>query len=111
MFFKNTIKALSMANGQRGLAPEIDILNPYNDSVLSTVSLANAEQVADTFEVAKEAQKEWAKSTPETRSEVMKNAATYLRENRDELIHVMSQETGGTLIKSNVELDLTLRGS
>ena len=38
----------------------------------------------------------------------MKKAATYLRENRDELIHVMSQETGGTLIKSNIELDLTL---
>ena len=65
---------------------KVDILNPFNDSVLSTVSLANAEQVADTFEVAKEAQKEWAKSTPETRREVMKKAATYLRENRDELI-------------------------
>ena len=46
----------------RGLEPrKVDILNPFNDSVLSTVSLANAEQVADTFEVAKEAQKEWAK--------------------------------------------------
>lgn len=101
----------SFINGEwtEGLSTrKVDILNPYNDSVLSTVSLANAEQVADTFEVAKEAQKEWAKSTPETRSEVMKKAAIYLRENRDELIHVMSQETGGTLIKSNVELDLTL---
>ena len=64
--------------------------------------------MAGTFEIAKEAQKEWAKSTPETRREVMKKAATYLRENRDELIGIMSQETGGTLLKSNVELDLTL---
>ena len=38
----------------------------------------------------------------------MKKAATYLKENRDELIGIMSQETGGTLLKSNVELDLTL---
>ena len=57
--------------------------------------LANAKKWLTTFEIAKN-QKEWVKSTPERIREVMKKAATYLRENRDELIHVMSQKTGGT---------------
>ena len=52
----------SFINGEwtKGLSTrKVNIVNPYNDSVLSTVLLANAEQVADAFESANAAQKEW----------------------------------------------------
>lgn len=35
-----------------------DILDPYDDSVITTVSLATEEQLTETFKIAQKAQKE-----------------------------------------------------
>lgn len=85
-----------------------DILNPYDRSVVASVRLATKEQLEKTFEIAKQAQKEWAKSTVEQRREVLHKAAQYLNENREEIVNTIVRETGGTLLKANVEHHLTL---
>jgi aldehyde dehydrogenase (NAD+) len=85
-----------------------DILNPYDRSVVASVRLATQEQLEETFEIAKQAQKEWAKSTVEERREVLHRAANYLNENREEIVNTIVRETGGTLLKANVEHHLTL---
>jgi aldehyde dehydrogenase (NAD+) len=85
-----------------------DILNPYDRSVVASVRLATKEQLEETFEIAKQAQKKWAKSTVEERREVLHKAAHYLNENREEIVNTIVRETGGTLLKSNVEHHLTL---
>ncbi|MDT8860748.1 aldehyde dehydrogenase family protein [Alkalihalobacillus sp. MEB130] len=85
-----------------------DITNPFDDSLIMQVPLATKGQVVEAFEVAKEAQKAWGKSTVEERREVLHNAAEYLKENREEIVNVISRETGGTILKANVELHLTL---
>lgn len=85
-----------------------DILNPYNLSVVASVRLATKEQLEETFEIAKQAQKSWAKSTVVERREVLHKAAQYLNENREEIVNTIVRETGGTLLKANVEHHLTL---
>ncbi|MEH7491796.1 aldehyde dehydrogenase family protein [Neobacillus niacini] len=85
-----------------------DILNPYDRSVVASVRLATKEQLEETFEIAKEAQKAWSKSTVEERREVLHKAAHYLNENREEIVNTIVRETGGTLLKANVEHHLTL---
>jgi aldehyde dehydrogenase (NAD+) len=85
-----------------------DILNPYDRSVVASVRLATKEQLDEAFEIAKEAQKAWAKSTVEERREVLHKAAQYLIENREEIVNTIVRETGGTLLKANVEHHLTL---
>ncbi|MDQ0971882.1 aldehyde dehydrogenase (NAD+) [Neobacillus niacini] len=85
-----------------------DILNPYDRSVVASVRLATKEQLEETFEIAKQAQKEWAKATVEERREVLHKAAHYLNENREEIVNTIVRETGGTLLKANVEHHLTL---
>ncbi len=85
-----------------------DILNPYDNSVITSVRLATAKQLHQAFEVAKEAQKEWAKSSVEERREVLRKAAEYLQTNREAIIDVIVRETGGTVLKANVELHLTI---
>jgi aldehyde dehydrogenase (NAD+) len=84
------------------------ILNPYDRSVVASVRLATKEQLGETFEIAKQAQKAWAKSTVEERREVLHKAAQYLNENREEIVNTIVRETGGTLLKANVEHHLTL---
>lgn len=85
-----------------------EIINPFDESVITTVQLASRKQVHDAFEVAHEAQKEWGKTSAEERKEVLRRAGQFLREHRDEIVNMIVQETGGTLLKANVELQLTL---
>lgn len=85
-----------------------NIVNPYDGSVLTTVRLATIEQVRETFEIAKEAQKSWAKSTAGERKEVIERAIQYLNKHRDEIVSIVSQETGGSILKANVELHLAI---
>ncbi|WP_438823924.1 aldehyde dehydrogenase family protein [Bacillus sp. JJ1566] len=85
-----------------------DILNPFDRSVITTVKLASKGQVEETFEIAKNAQKEWAKSTVEQRREVLQKATDFLKNNRDEIVEILNLETGGSILKCNVEHHLAL---
>lgn len=83
-------------------------LNPYDGTVIQTIRLATSQQLEQAFLNAKEAQKEWGKTFSEEREEVLRKAAEFFKKNRDEIIKVISRETGGSFIKANVELDLTV---
>ncbi|WP_462409744.1 aldehyde dehydrogenase family protein [Neobacillus sp. Marseille-QA0830] len=85
-----------------------DILNPYDRSVVASVRLATKEQLEETFLIAKKAQKEWAKSTVEERRAVLQKAAEYLTANREEIVDTIVRETGGTILKGNVEHHLAM---
>jgi aldehyde dehydrogenase (NAD+) len=85
-----------------------DILNPYDDSVIASVRLASKEQLEEAFKMAQAAQKQWAKSTVEERREVLQKALDYLTGNREEIVQTIGRETGGTVLKSNIELHLTI---
>ncbi len=101
----------SFINGEwvEGLSGRIyDILRPYDNSVITTVKLATANQLKESFKVAKEAQKKWAKTTVEERREVLRKALEYLNANQEEIIHIIASETGGNLIKSTVEFQITV---
>ncbi|OMP66013.1 aldehyde dehydrogenase family protein [Domibacillus epiphyticus] len=83
-------------------------LNPYDNSVIAEVKIASKKQMEDAFQTAAAAQKEWAKSSVEERKKVIEKAAEYLKENREEIVQLVSRETGGTILKGNVELHLAL---
>ncbi|GAB7386476.1 aldehyde dehydrogenase family protein [Bacillaceae bacterium] len=85
-----------------------DIVNPYDNSVITTVRLATTQQVNEAFEAAKKAQKEWARTSAAERKEVLRKAAEYLKNNREAIVDVIVRETGGTILKANVEVHLTL---
>lgn len=86
-----------------------EIVNPYDRSIITTVKLATKEQVAQAFEIAKEAQKEWAKSTVKERRAVLEKAKEFLINKKDEIVETLIHETGGTALKCNVEHHLTLQ--
>ncbi|GAD15396.1 aldehyde dehydrogenase family protein [Geobacillus thermoleovorans] len=85
-----------------------DILNPYDRSVVASVPLATVEQLHRAFEAASEAQKEWGRSSAAQRKEVLHKAMAYLQANREEIVDLIVRETGGTLLKANVEFHLAL---
>lgn len=83
-------------------------INPYDDSTLVTFKLATREQLEDAFETASKAQESWAKSTAEERKAVIRDTADYLKQNHDEIVNMIVKESGGTILKANIEIGLTL---
>ncbi|CAH0345368.1 MULTISPECIES: aldehyde dehydrogenase family protein [unclassified Bacillus (in: firmicutes)] len=101
----------SFINGEwtEGLSERTyDILNPYDNSVINTVRLATTKQLEETFETAKQAQKQWAKSSAEERKAVLRKAADYLKDNREAIVDVVVRETGGTIIKGHTEVQVSI---
>ncbi|MDY0394557.1 aldehyde dehydrogenase family protein [Virgibacillus halophilus] len=85
-----------------------DILNPYDDSVITTVNIASLDQLKKAYSVAERCQKDWAQSSIEQRREMFRKAAEFLQNNKEEIIQIISKETGGTLLKAELELNLTI---
>ncbi|MEQ6355521.1 aldehyde dehydrogenase family protein [Lysinibacillus sp. M3] len=86
-----------------GSARTYSIKDPYDQSIITSVELANIEQIKDAYQKAKAAQKEWAKSTPEQRREVLTKALHYLEKNKEYILELITRETGGTLLKAQIE--------
>ncbi|MDV2581145.1 aldehyde dehydrogenase family protein [Alkalibacillus haloalkaliphilus] len=82
--------------------------NPYDQSVINTIPLATKQQLEDAYVKAKQAQKDWAQSTPEERKSILEKVSSYLDQHRDEIVQIIARETGGSLIKASVEVDLTI---
>ncbi|WP_085993466.1 aldehyde dehydrogenase family protein [Oceanobacillus senegalensis] len=85
-----------------------DIVNPYDHSVITTVGLASLKQLKDAYKTAEERQKEWAHTSVNERRGIFQKVAEFLQNNRDEIIPIVSRETGGTLLKAELELNLTI---
>lgn len=85
-----------------------NVLNPYDRSTLATVRLATKEQLEQAFVVAEEAQKLWAKSSVDERRNVLEKAIEYFKDNKDEIVQTLVRDTGGSVLKCNVEHHLAL---
>ncbi|GAA0456688.1 aldehyde dehydrogenase family protein [Alkalibacillus silvisoli] len=83
-------------------------VNPYDQSTVNTIPLATRQQLEEAYLAAKKAQEKWAVSSAEQRKEVLRKVNSYLDGHRDEIIQIIARETGGSLIKANVEVDLTI---
>lgn len=107
--FKDLNKSFINGEWVEGLSTRrYDILNPYDNSVISNVSLATVKQLEETFEIAKQAQKDWGKTSSDTRRQVMVKVGEFLENHREEIIEMIARETGGSLIKATVEFQLTM---
>ncbi|AEH48855.1 aldehyde dehydrogenase family protein [Parageobacillus thermoglucosidasius] len=89
-------------------ANSYDILNPYDDSVITTVKLATKEQTQKAFEAAYQAQKKWAKTPVEERKAIIRKALEYFKENKEAILEALAVETGSTYVKAEIEYQSTL---
>ncbi|GIO20442.1 putative aldehyde dehydrogenase AldY [Oceanobacillus oncorhynchi subsp. incaldanensis] len=82
---------------------DFEIKDPYDGSVVSNVQLADKGQIQEAFQLAKEAQKEWKKTSADERRDILTKALNYLKENKEDIIQLIIRETGGTALKAEVE--------
>ncbi|TSI09298.1 aldehyde dehydrogenase family protein [Lysinibacillus sp. BW-2-10] len=82
-------------------------LNPYDHSVIATISIATKAQLEEAYQAAKAAKDEWAANT-QLRQDVLKNFIQYLQDQQEAIINTLVLETGSSVLKSQVELQLTI---
>ncbi|RHW36740.1 aldehyde dehydrogenase family protein [Lysinibacillus yapensis] len=84
-----------------------DDLNPFDASPIASIRIASKAQLQDAFKAAKEAKAEWAANT-KLREDVLKNFIQYLQDHKEAIVQTLVLETGSSVLKSNIELHLTL---
>ena len=82
--------------------------NPFDDSVLATIRQASRADVDEAYAIAAASQPAWAAKTPAERAAVLTAAADYLEAHREEISELLSFESGSTVAKAAVELQLAI---
>ncbi|MBP1971703.1 aldehyde dehydrogenase (NAD+) [Virgibacillus natechei] len=84
------------------------IEDPFDNSEFAKVVLASKEDVDEAYNSAKRAQKKWAITSKEEKVDVLERAIRIMEENKKEIVDIIAREAGGTVLKGNLEVQLTL---
>jgi len=71
-----------------------ETINPFDQSVISLVSIASEEQINQAVADAKKASESWRKVAPKERARVLLETARILRSQNDELAKIETTDTG-----------------
>ncbi|WP_311315660.1 aldehyde dehydrogenase family protein [Neobacillus niacini] len=83
--------------------------NPYTNELIIRMSLANKMDINQAFIVADRVQKEWNRTSPERKRDVLLAAIRLFEERKDELVNLLIEESGSTRQKANLEVDMAVR--
>lgn len=83
--------------------------NPYTNEEYVSFQAASMDDVNEAFESAEKAQKDWAKTNPFEKHEIMRKAADLLEEREEEIIDILIKDSGSSLAKAKQELGITVQ--
>ncbi len=81
------------------------VLNPATEETIAEIPVATDSQIAEAFQVARKAQRSWARLTGVERGNVLRRWADLLEQNRDHITRVISQEVGKPIMEARGEFD------
>ncbi|MFJ4027530.1 NAD-dependent succinate-semialdehyde dehydrogenase [Paenarthrobacter sp. NPDC089989] len=81
-----------------------DVVNPATEEVIATVADGGPEDAQRAIETAGRVQKEWAKTSPRERSEILRRAYDIVMARQDELALIMTTEMGKPLAEAKGEV-------
>jgi lactaldehyde dehydrogenase/glycolaldehyde dehydrogenase len=85
----------------------IQVINPATEEIISEVPSCTIEEVKEAINFAEEAQKEWKKKPAAERAKYFTRLAEEIRNNKDHLARVISEEQGKVLALSTTEVEFT----
>ena len=83
----------------------MNVTNPYNNEIIDTVPMATEENIDNAVTYATLAQKEWKKVPVYKKVDIVKRYLELVNENRDELAHTLSLESGKNITECNIEMN------
>jgi aldehyde dehydrogenase (NAD+) len=82
-------------------------LDPWSGENLQEIAGGNPGDVDQAYRVAKDAQVDWAATTPGTRAGVLRRAGELMTSRKDEIVDWLVHESGSTVGKAEFEWNLT----
>jgi acyl-CoA reductase-like NAD-dependent aldehyde dehydrogenase len=86
----------------------IELTNPYNQETIAAFQSAGVEDIDEAYKAAREAQKEWAAVNAFERARIMEEAVRIMENRREEIVQILIEDGGSTVIKANVEVDFCI---
>ncbi|WP_413249633.1 NAD-dependent succinate-semialdehyde dehydrogenase [Sinomonas flava] len=90
--------------GEAASGARFDVVNPATEEVIATVADGGPEDARRAIETAGRVQKEWAKTSPRERSEILRRAYELIMARQDQLALVMTAEMGKPLAEAKGEV-------
>ena len=88
-------------------AAQIPVINPATGETISSVPDSSADELGQALEAASAAQPAWAKQPAADRAQHLRHIASLIREEKDALARVITEEQGKVLSLAEVEVDFT----
>ncbi|WP_340578988.1 aldehyde dehydrogenase family protein, partial [Staphylococcus aureus] len=107
MNLKNNNKNFIDGRWVDGNSDIYNLRNPYDNTVITALKLANQEQVYNAFSAASNAYKAWS-SNPTLRKEVLTKVKKYFDDNNVVIIKLLAVESVSTYVKRKLEIDITI---
>lgn len=82
---------------------KLEVTNPFDNSLLTTIVMANHADLDEAYQAAKDAQIQWAQTAPAKRTELLLNVVKIFDSRREEIIDWLIKESGSTRIKAQIE--------
>ena len=83
----------------------LNVLNPFNQKKIASVSIASAAQIKNAIQNSQYAFKKWSRTSVKDRSQILKNLFRIVKENKKLLSEIITMESGKPLSESMVEVD------
>src|SRR5689334_1178591 len=90
---------------QNGQEAVIKAYNPANEEFIGTVTAGTAQDVEKAVEAAAHAFPEWRVLSATQRSILLHGIASKLRQNKEELVHLLTTEEGKPIPESEEEIE------
>ncbi|MGD6752038.1 NAD-dependent succinate-semialdehyde dehydrogenase [Streptomyces sp. BH105] len=90
--------------GDAASRARFDVVNPATEEVIATVADGGPEDALRAIETAGRTQKDWARTAPRERGEILRRAYDLLMTRQDELALVMTAEMGKPLAEAKGEV-------
>lgn len=82
-----------------------DVVNPATGEVIATMASGTREDAVNALAAADGARKEWERTAPRTRAEILRKAYDLVKERKDEFATIMTLEMGKPLAEAKGEVD------
>jgi len=90
--------------GEAASGARFDVVNPATEEVIATVADGGPEDALRAIETAGRVQKDWARTAPRERSEILRRAYDLIMARQDELALIMTTEMGKPLAEATGEV-------
>jgi aldehyde dehydrogenase (NAD+) len=87
---------------------ELEDFNPYTGETLLKISSANKADLDEAYKAAKNAQHEWADTTPAEKQKLFAKLIHVMQEQKEEIVDWLIKESGSTRIKAELEFQSTI---